>query len=94
MPKFRPASRRSLKSAFRQAKVAAGDKDVSLMGGATVNQYLTAGLIDEMYIILAPILLGGGSRPFSGSGYPLDWELKSIFASEAVTHMQLTRGKS
>ncbi len=64
------------------------------MGGDTVNQYLSAGLIDEMYIISVPILLGGGSQPFSGSGYPLDWELKSIISSDAVTHLRLTRSMS
>jgi dihydrofolate reductase len=83
-----------IESALRQAKEAAGEKDVSLMGGDTVNQYLSAGLIDEMYIISVPILLGGGSQPFSGSGYPLDWELKSIISSDAVTHLRLTRSMS
>jgi dihydrofolate reductase len=83
-----------IESALRQAKEAAGEKDVSLMGGDTVNQYLSAGLIDEMYIISVPILLGGGSQPFSGSVYPLDWELKSIISSDAVTHLRLTRSMS
>jgi dihydrofolate reductase len=83
-----------IESALRQAKAAAGDKDVSLMGGNTVSQYLNAGLIDEMYFIVVPILLGGGSRLFSVPGYPTEWRLKSIVASEAVTHVRLTRGGS
>ncbi|HEY5265877.1 MAG TPA: dihydrofolate reductase family protein [Acidimicrobiales bacterium] len=80
-----------IESALRQAKAAAGDKDVSLMGGDTVSQYLSAGLIDEMYIIQVPILLGDGSRLFSSSENPLEWELKSIVASDAVTHVRLHR---
>jgi dihydrofolate reductase len=80
-----------IESALRQAKAAAPDKDVSLMGAETVSQYLRAGLIDEMYVIVVPILLGGGARPFAASGYPLDWELKSINSSEAATHIWLTR---
>jgi dihydrofolate reductase len=64
-----------IESALRQAKIAAGDSDVSLMGGDTVRQYLDADLIDEMYIIVVPILLGEGSRRFSSLGYPLEWEL-------------------
>jgi len=83
-----------IESALRQAKTAAGDKDVSLMGGDTISQYLTAALIDEMYIIVVPILLGGGSRLFPDSGYPLDWELESLIASDAVTHVRLIRSGS
>jgi dihydrofolate reductase len=83
-----------IESALRQAKAVAGGKDVSLMGGETVSQYLTAGLIDEMYLIVVPILLGGGSRLFVGSGYPINWKLKSIVASDAVTHVRLTRNWS
>src|SRR5271170_4801862 len=77
-----------IESALRQAKAAAGGKDVSLMGGDTVSQYLSAGLVDEMYLIVVPILLGGGSRLFSGSGYPIHWKLKSVAASDAVTHVR------
>jgi dihydrofolate reductase len=80
-----------IESALRQARAVAGDKDVALMGGDTVRQYLAAGLIDEMYLIVVPILLGGGSRLFPDSNYPIDWQLRSIVASEAVTHVRLTR---
>jgi len=80
-----------VESALRQARAAAGEQDVSLMGGDTVSQYLAAGLIDEMYLIVVPILLGEGSRLGSVSGYPIDWELTSIVASDAVAHVRLTR---
>jgi dihydrofolate reductase len=80
-----------IEAALQQAKRAAGDKDVSLMGGETVSQYLAAGLVDELYLIVVPIILGGGSRLFSVSGYPTEWKLKSIVASDAVTHVRLTR---
>jgi dihydrofolate reductase len=83
-----------IESALRQAQVAAGDKDVSLMGGDTVRQYLSADLVDEMHIVVVPILLGDGSRLFSGSGYPLEWQLTSNIASDAVSHVQLTRKRS
>lgn len=81
-------------SALQQAKVAAGDKDVSLMGGATIAQYMAAGLVDELYVIVVPILLGGGSRLFSLSDYPTDWELESFRASSAVAHVRLSRRSS
>jgi dihydrofolate reductase len=54
-------------SALEQARAAAGDRNVSIAGGAaTVNQYLAAGLIDELRLHVAPILLGAGERVFEG----------------------------
>src|SRR6185295_15538476 len=54
-------------AALRRAKDAAGGKDVRLGGGvATVRQYLTAGLIDEIHLALAPALLGRGEALFTG----------------------------
>jgi dihydrofolate reductase len=56
-------------SALEQARSAAGDRDVSIAGGATVaQQYLQAGLLDEIQIHLAPVVLGGGVRLFDGPG--------------------------
>ena len=56
-------------SALEQARKAAGTKDVGLGGGANAaQQFLTAGLVDEMLISLVPILLGGGKRLFDGVG--------------------------
>jgi dihydrofolate reductase len=56
-----------IESALEQARAAAGDRNVSIAGGAaTVNQYLAAGLIDELRLHVAPILLGVGERVFEG----------------------------
>lgn len=58
-----------IESALEQAKEAAGGKDVSLGGGAAVaQQYLAAGLVDEMLINVAPVLLGSGTRLFENLG--------------------------
>ena len=52
-------------SALRQAQAAAGDKDVTIMGGADLGrQYLAAGLVDEVSIHLVPVLFGSGTRMF------------------------------
>jgi dihydrofolate reductase len=54
-----------IRSALDQARTAAGDRDVAIAGGAaTVNQYLAAGLIDELRIDIAPVTLGAGERLF------------------------------
>src|SRR6185503_2981590 len=58
-----------IESALEQAREAAGGKDVWLGGGANIaQQYLAAGLIDELHIHVAPILLGGGARLFDNLG--------------------------
>jgi dihydrofolate reductase len=54
-----------LVSAVEQAKAAAGDKDVTVVGGAsTIQQLLNAGLLDELQVDVAPVLFGGGTRLF------------------------------
>jgi dihydrofolate reductase len=56
-----------IEAALELARVAAGDKNVGIWGGADIiRQYLEAGLLDEMQIHLIPILLGGGIRLFEG----------------------------
>jgi dihydrofolate reductase len=79
-----------VESAVAQARAAAGERDVSLGGGADVaQQCLAAGLVDEMHIHLAPILLGGGVRlfePFDASGLRL--EKTRVVDSPAVTHLR------
>ena len=58
-----------IESAIEQAKAAAGDKDVTVVGGAsTAQQCLKAGLVDELHIDVMPVLLGGGLRPFEDIG--------------------------
>ena len=79
-----------IESALEQAKEAAGGKDVSLGGGADVaQQYLAAGLIDELQLNVVPVLLGGGTRLFENLG-GADLGLEQVRAVEApgVTHLK------
>ena len=56
-----------IESALEQARAAAGNKDVTLMGGADLGrQYLAAGLVDDISIHLVPVLFGTGTRMFEG----------------------------
>jgi dihydrofolate reductase len=75
-----------IESALAQAREAAGSGDVAIAGGAsTVNQYLAAGLIDELRLHVAPVVLGGGERLFDGVG-PLVLERVGVRATDLVTH--------
>jgi dihydrofolate reductase len=77
-----------IESALEQARAAAGDQDVSIAGGAsTVNQYLAAGLLDEMHLHIAPVLLGAGERLLEGVG-DLQLEPIAVVASPAATHIK------
>ena len=80
-------------SALEQAKAAAGGKDVALAGGAqAAQQYLAAGLVDEMEIHLVPTLLGAGERLFEGLGDDLrGLELERTVAAPRVTHLKFAR---
>lgn len=75
-------------AALEQAKHAAGGKDVALGGGADVaQQYLKAGLIDEMEIHIVPVLLGSGSRLFENTnGRQTGYECVRVVSSPAVSH--------
>jgi len=79
-----------IESALEQAKEAAAGKDVALGGGADVaQQYLAAGLIDEMQINVVPLLLGGGTRLFdnlAGAGAKL--EPIQMVETPEVTHLK------
>jgi dihydrofolate reductase len=78
-----------IESALEQAREAAGGKDVSLGGGADVaNQYLAAGLLDEVDISLVPRLLGGGARLFEGVGPDLRLEQVRVVEAPGVTHLK------
>ncbi len=82
-----------IESALEQARAAAEDKIVSLGGGASVaQQYLAAGLLDEMLISVVPLFLGDGARLFENLGDPLP-ELVQVEALEApgVTHIRYAR---
>jgi dihydrofolate reductase len=78
-----------VESALEQARAAADGKDVFIGGGASViNQYLAAGLVDELEVNIVPLVLGGGARLFEGVGP--DLKLEQIRAVEApgVTHLK------
>jgi dihydrofolate reductase len=79
-----------IESALAQARRAAGELDVALAGGADVaQQYLAAGLIDELEIHVVPVLLGGGARLFDHLGGSVA-ELEQVRAVGApgVTHIK------
>jgi dihydrofolate reductase len=71
-----------IESALQQAREAAGDKRIQLSGGAQVaQQYMNAGLLDEIHVHVAPILLGGGERLFDGQTN----ELEHVSTAESPT---------
>ena len=77
-----------IESALEQARAAAGDGNVSIAGGAsTVAQYLAAGLLDELYLHIVPVVLGAGERLLDGVGDPT-LEPGKVVASPAVTHVK------
>jgi dihydrofolate reductase len=76
-----------IEAALEEARAAAGEKDVYVAGGAeAVQQYLGAGLVDELQINLAPVLLGGGTPLFDGP--PAELELIRVVEAPAVTHLK------
>jgi len=84
-----------IKSALEQAKAAAGDKNVNIAGGAdTVQQFIRAGLLDELEIHLAPLLFGEGIRLFDKMG-PEHIELENmrVVTSPKVTHLRFRVAK-
>jgi dihydrofolate reductase len=77
-----------IESALAQAKEAAGDKDVFIAGGGDViNQYLAAGVVDEVELHAVPILLGSGSRLFDGVGPDLKLEQLRAVEAPGVAHL-------
>jgi dihydrofolate reductase len=85
-----------IESALEQARAAAGDKDVTVAGGAdVVQQYLAAGLFDEIQLHVAPVLLGGGVRLFDGAVPDAPRTLRRIRVVESptgVTHVTYRAG--
>jgi dihydrofolate reductase len=79
-----------IESALEQASAAAGGKDVSLGGGASVaQQYLAAGLLDEIEISLVPVFLHAGERLFANlDGADIELEQVRIVEAPGVTHIK------
>jgi dihydrofolate reductase len=77
-----------IESALEQARAAAGDRDVGVSGGAdVVQQYLRAGLLDELQVHVVPLFLGSGVRLFDELD-PGDLEITRVVESPAVTHLK------
>jgi dihydrofolate reductase len=81
-----------IESALDQARAAAGDRDVQVGGGADVTQqYLAAGLLDELNLHVAPVLLGSGERLLAGhlDGYTGRWErTRAVTTPDGVVHLR------
>lgn len=79
-----------IESALEQARAAAGGKDVLIAGGAEIaQQYLRAGLLDELQVHVTPVLLGGGARLFDDLGSePPKLECTRVIESPAVAHLR------
>jgi dihydrofolate reductase len=82
-----------IETALGRAKQAAGSRDVRVGGGAaTIRQYLSAQLIDEMHVVVTPVLLGGGEPLFAGLDMPaLGYEVSRWVATEQATHLVLSK---
>ena len=80
--------------ALERARDAAGALDVRIGGGAnTIQQYLRAGLIDEMHFAISPVVLGQGERLFEGLDLrALGYQCVQFVATEKATHVVLRRG--
>jgi dihydrofolate reductase len=84
---------RGIESALEQAREAAGADDVAIAGGAsTVQQYLAAGLLDELYLHIVPLLLGAGERLLANVGN-LNMEPAQVITSPNVTHVRYRIGR-
>src|SRR5918996_3152940 len=78
-----------IETALEQARGAAGGKDVFIGGGAQIiNEYLAAGLVDELELHIAPLILGGGERLFDGVGPDLKLEQVRAVQAPGVTHLK------
>jgi dihydrofolate reductase len=78
-----------IESALDQAKAVSDGKDVYIGGGADIiNQYLAAGLVDELEVHIAPLILGGGERLFDGVGPDLKLEQLRAVEAPGVAHLK------
>jgi dihydrofolate reductase len=74
---------------LERAREAADGKDVAIGGGAnTVDQFLEAGLVDELQVHVVPVLLGGGVRLFDRLGPGIELERTRVVDSPGVTHLK------
>ena len=80
---------------FSMATEAAGGQDVALGGGpATIRQFIGADLLDEVHLVIAPVLLGGGERLFEHLPSSIsDWSCSELTCSQGIAHVYLKRNK-
>ena len=78
-----------IESPLEQAKAAAGNRGIAVMGGADIGQkYIRAGLVDEISIHLVPVLFGGGTRMFEHlGGEHIQLETVEVIENPAATHL-------
>jgi dihydrofolate reductase len=77
-----------LESSLEQAKAVAGEKDVGVVGASLVQQCIRAGLLDEIHVDLAPVLLGDGVRLLDQLGTePIELESTRVIEGAGVTHL-------
>jgi dihydrofolate reductase len=76
-----------VESAIRQARQAAGDKNIGVSSASIMQQCLKAGLLDEIHINLVPVLLGGGVRLFGDLAAPIELERMRVVETPDVTHI-------
>ena len=78
-----------IESALRQARAAAGGRDIRIAGGANIlQQYLRAGLVDEFSLAISPVMFGGGERLFVDIGRDVGLELVETIVSPRTTHVR------
>jgi dihydrofolate reductase len=82
-----------IETALERAFDAAGGADVRIGGGAaTIQQYLRAGLVDELHLVVVPVLLGGGERLFDRlDGGPVGYDRVELVGSTSVAHVRCRR---
>ncbi|MCU1398018.1 MAG: hypothetical protein JWN62_1127 [Acidimicrobiales bacterium] len=78
----------SVESAITRAKVTAGDKNVGLFGATVMQQALPLGLVDEIWVHVVPLLIGGGTPLFSTFGSAVHLERIDVTATPAATHLR------
>ncbi len=79
--------------ALAAAREAANGQDIRLGGGArSIREFVAAGLVDHMHVVVVPIMLGRGSRLWDGlEGIESDYQIEAISSPSGVTHLTFTR---
>ena len=84
-----------IESALRHAREAAGPRDVRIGGGASaIQQYLNAGLVDDLWVTVSPVFFGAGIRLFEGIDPRLRIDLVEAVPSPQVTHLRYALRRS